>query len=321
MKKLKRLFANQSVIKSLYSKKMFGLAAAGAGFATLGTQAQAQTVIIQDGFTTADILYPPANSNSAHYGVHFGQQGTNAAGVYPDTTNLPGGNWQHINGAFYDANEYSNSGSSSNYFFTQNNAQFHNDASAGIALGAYNTGSLTISAGVFYNNNNGPVGSNGFALLGFSSQLNTASNYGPTATYYFTGLDVLPSGALQEYVNGATVGSPIAFGGTFSAYAHPGTTLSYTIDTSTGLISNVSFGGSTATYNFPTSGSFSNADTFAVEIGGQGANGSNTVVVNNFELLAPGSPSVPEPSTYALFASGALVLGAFHYRRRQRVGI
>lgn len=308
MKKLKRLFANKCAIKSLRSKKMFGFAAVSAGFAAFGAQAHAQ--IIEDNFT----------SGSA-YGTAIGKETADSVlGLAPVPINEPGGVWQHITGAWYDGSEVTGNTNPTDGHYDLTAATFHNSAASGMSLGSYNTGSLTISVGVYFNNGNGAVGSNGAIYLGFSSQLNSASNYGPSPTTYFTGLDVTHNFSLQQFVNGIAVGTPIAYGGTYSAYepnGTPGTELSYTINTATGAISNVSFGGSTASYNFTTPGTWSSAYTANTEIGGTGDNGSNTAVFTSFELSEFTSPSVPEPSTYALLISGALALGAYHHRRRR----
>jgi hypothetical protein len=312
MKKLKRLFLSKSVG---FRKGLSYASVAGVGIMAYEGSAQAQT-IIQDNFTSG-----------SHYGTAIDQQGTNSTGLAPTTdTAVPGQLWQHINGAFYDSTEYSNSGSSSNYFFAQNNAQFHNDASAGLSLGTSNSGSLTLSSNVGYNltyNSGAPAGANAFALLGFTSTLNTASNYGPTGTTNFTGLKVLADGSLQEVVNGSNVGTAEAYGGTFSSYlTGPGTLskLTYTIDTSTGAISNVSFGNSTTAYSFAAASSFSNAYTANLDIGGQAANSGDTVAFTDLTLSAAGSSgsAVPEPSTYGMLAGGGLMLAAY-LRRRSRL--
>jgi len=91
MKKIKTPFSYTSFLKSCLransAPNIIGMAAAGAGIAALAPQIQAQTVIIQDNFTSG-----------SHYGTALSQQTGNSTGLAPDTTNLPGGNWQHIKG-------------------------------------------------------------------------------------------------------------------------------------------------------------------------------------------------------------------------------
>lgn len=294
MNRAKSVFTRRKGPKNPLSNKMFGFAAASASLAAFGT-AYGQQVIIEDTFTSG-----------SRYGTKLGEQTGNCIGLAPDTVNLPNTNWQHITGAWYDAYVVSTDGTS----VTANAACFHNNAASGISLSGYNTGSLTVSAQVLYSGT--PVGISGNVLAGFSSKLNTASNYGPATQAYFTGLEITgTAGALQEYVNGATVGSHVLFTGSYSAYTP--TTLSYTINTVTGAISGVSFGDSTTNYNnyFGAPSSWSNSDTANVEIGGYA--GGNTADFLGFELDA-----VPEPGIFGLFAGGALALGAFSYCRRKR---
>jgi hypothetical protein len=170
--------------------------------------------------------------------------------------------------------------------------------------------------------NNGGTTANASIAAGFSSLLNPDTQGGPGDLANFTGLAVTNVGALQEYVDGTAVGSPEAFGGTFSAVTPA--TLSYVINTSTGAISDVSFGDSTTSYSFDTSSSFLNSDTANVEIGGGPGSdgvtdvGSTSAVFYNFELDSVQTPgAVPEPSTYAMLTLGMLTLAAVKLRRRK----
>jgi len=292
MKKLKTPFCYTSFLKHCLrankTQKLAGMAAVGAGIAALGQQSQAQVVVIEDHFSYA----------AQYHSLNLGECTGKTTGQAPDTTNLPGGNWQHINGAFYNAN--------ATYNTPTNDAEFFNDAASGINLGSYDTGSLQLSAGVCFGS---APGSGAILELGYSSQLNTASNYGPGSLTYYTGLAVLSDGSLQDYVNGSVNGSAIAYAGTFNALTP--LALTYAIDTTTGSISSVSFAGSTANYSFQDPGAWSSADTANTQIGGFGGIGGGSANVSSYVLS-----TVPEPSTYGLLASGVLALGAA-YRRRQ----
>jgi len=171
---------------------------------------------------------------------------------------------------------------------------FHGNTAAGIGLGSFNTGSLRVSAGEYYRVRGGdaPLGDTPCILAGFSSALNSGSNNGASALSTFTGLAVTgTAGALQEYVNGAAAGEPVAFVGTYKADDE--TILSYTIDTATGAISDVTFGHSRATYFFPTPQSFSRDYTANVEIGGN-TGGSRFAVISSF-ILGPAPAANTNP--------------------------
>jgi hypothetical protein len=122
--------------------------------------------------------------------------------------------------------------------------------------------------------------------------------------------------SLQEYVNGATVGSAIAFVGTYSPST--ATTLSYDLNTTTGAISNVSFGGSTASYTFTTPATFLSSYTASADIGGSsGAANGFDAQFTSFSVSE--IAAAPEPSEYALFLSGALALWAVQLHRRKKL--
>jgi hypothetical protein len=275
------LAKGDSTVKSSHLQRMFGFAAAGASLAAVGAQAHAQQIIIQDIFTSG-----------SEYGTGLGAESANKVpGLVPTPTNLPGGPWQHINGAFYGANEFSGNlnGIIGGGDPTPADLAGFDGASDGIALGSYNTGSLHISAGVYYLIRAGstlpPTGE--YILAGFSSALNSGSNYGPSALSTFTGLAVVgPAGSLQEYVNGSPVGDPIAFKGGYNAYAE--TMLSYTIDTVNGVIRDVRFGNSKANYSFPVPRSFSRAYTANADIGGS-AGRAGVAAISSFILSSGGA--------------------------------
>ena len=308
MKKLKRLYLNNTF------RKFSCITAAGAGLMAMSPQAQAQTVI-SDNFSSA----------SNQYGDALAGASVSGAG----TVNLPGGNY------FLDANnnqkqlKYNDTGYTGGGtpglgpFF----AGFYNAGGVGITLGTYNTGTLTVTGNLlgyspsYVNNpNNTPDFTTSYLGVGFTSLTSGAANYGTTNPLdNFTGLVALGDGALQDYVNGIATGNPIAYGGTYSPTS--AATLSYDLDTATGAISHVSFGSSTATYNFATPGTWSNTYTVSAEILGSG--GTADTAANAQGQLGGFSISeaaaVPEPSTYALLTGGVLALGAMQLRRRNHL--
>ena len=217
-------------------------------------------------------------------------------------------------------------------------------SSIDVSLGGNNTGSLQVSADILYANvsvdnpSNHPtpngIQSNSFELLGFNGQNDSSgSEYdghsvyqgGPATTTGFTGLKVNAVGSLQEYSEGKAVGSAIAFVGTYNPVAS--TNLSYTIDTATGDITNVSFGNSTADYSaFATpassdspAGTFATVDTSYLEIGGftPDSRTPNTTYANRawFSDVTVQTPSPsPEPTSLA----GVMVVGGTLMSRRRR---
>jgi hypothetical protein len=271
----------------MFPKALFGFAAGGAGLAALGAHANAQQTIIQDIFTSG-----------SQYGAALGAQGANSKGLDLVPTNLPGGPWQHITGAFYGAQEFSgkmNGAIGNGDQSSPTDFATFNTAAVGIALGSYNTGILHVTAGECYMRKAGQVlpASGQYILAGFSSKLNSASNYGPDPMSTFTGIAVTStSGAIQEYINGSAVAKPVAFVGTYSAYTE--TILSYTINTATGEISEVSFGNSTASYSFPTPPSFSSSYTANLEIGGSGGGGQAFATISSI-ILTSDAPAKSSP--------------------------
>ena len=318
MKKLKRLSLNKSVIRSLHSKKMLGFAAAGAGFAAFGAHAQAQ-VIIDDNFTSGS------------------QYGTSTIGLVPDTTNTPGGVWSLVG---------SGDGDSAQHKHTQNSVQLviggistldveHNNGATAISIGSTASGNYAIT-GYINPNGSGNTPSTQTAYLGFYSQVGattTGSNYnqdptpypaGDSPTAHLVGLGLNGDGTLNYFVNSST---PISTGinggsGAFNGSIGTGyTTLSYNLTYNAGAgtatFSNITLGGVSYSNTYTTGVLSAGASTVAYA--GIGAGNGAEVAFTNFEVS--GVTATPEPSTYALLASGALALGAYQYRRRQQGGI
>jgi hypothetical protein len=308
MKKLKRLFLNKN------ARRISCLTAAGAGLAASGSQAQAQT-IIYDNFSSASGTY-----GSTLNGAAVSTGGPNA--------NLTGNNYINAGGYNNGDREFKRSGQNpGNYpglsVAPANYAAFDPTGGAAIVLGAYNTGSLTVTGDILgyakgYNEGGAPNTTNAYSLVGFTTRTTAAGNYaGHSPIEFFTGLEATGSGALQYYVDGTAVGTAAAYGGTYSSISPA--VLSYTINTATGAISNVSFGASTTSYYFAPPGSWSSADTAAGVIGGTGGASNSQAQIGYWSIAeASSSSSVPEPSTYALLVSGAAALGALQLRRRYR---
>jgi hypothetical protein len=179
---------------------------------------------------------------------------------------------------------------------------FRNSSAVGIPLGAYNTGRLHFSASVGFVLTGSATlsNTNSYILVGFGPRVSPNANYGPSALTNYTGLAVIgPDGALQDYVNGAPVGGPISFQGSYSAYTP--TLLSYTIDAATGAISDVTFGGSRANYSFPVPKSFSHSYTGAVEIGGTAGEHDlatlTSFLLKSTEPISTAATPAPSPAT------------------------
>ncbi|HET6247486.1 MAG TPA: PEP-CTERM sorting domain-containing protein [Tepidisphaeraceae bacterium] len=288
--------------------------AAGAAFSAMAATASAGT-IVQDNFTSG-----------SNYGNSMSTANGNP-GLSPSPTNLPGGTWQHIaDGHIRDGEWLANKNSLNHAGAGIGTSSSNQGSGVGLPLGAYNTGTLQVSANIFYNQafNGTPVvpttlGNGSYTLLGFNVSTNSSSDYGPKPTVGFTGLQVTTNGSLQQIVNGTVVGSPIGYGGTYTPFTS--TPLSYQIDTSTGAISNVTFGNSTANYAFGT-GTFANADTAFLEIGGlplpstgtssYASTDANEVWFNGLTIT-----SVPEPSGLMVMLGG-MSGGLLRRRSRKR---
>lgn len=128
----------------------------------------------------------------------------------------------------------------------------------------------------------------GVAVLGFYSAL-PAKEFGSMFTA-FSGVKVTCDGGLQLFVNGEPVGAPVAYGGTFDPAAPA--KLSFAVNTQTGALTKVSFGKSTASYEFPTSGFTKDATAFA-GFGGSLGNILYYVNFRNFEVVSDAVSAAP----------------------------
>ncbi len=251
--------------------------------ATISFTAESRAAtIIADAFTVANGSFIPG--------------GVQNTGKAPVGTNLPGGNYLVTGGGGGDGRYFSNT------------AEMHNGGGVAIQLGSYNDSTvLTASADISFNNVTAPVQATGYALLGFSTVAGNG-NYSPSSPVpNFTGLRVNLDGSVALVVQGS-IGSAIAYGGTYTQ-ATP-QRLSYTVNTTTGAISDITFGSSTASYNFVTTG-ITNART---ELFGIGGSVNNTQNYARFDNLLLETAAVPEPAAIGLVAA----LAPLALRRRSR---
>lgn len=168
--------------------------------------------------------------------------------------------------------------------------------SAAIDLQGGNTSTqLTISANVKDIDLAGLV-SNGYGVgLGFYSATDNAA-----ALTNFSGLLLDGAGTLGLVENGV-VGTTVAYTG--PGFAKVYYALSYDVDTTTGAISNISMGDSTADYSGITSTSFTNLATKFGGITAPTTGWNQGMELDDFQIDA-----VPEPSTTALLGLGGLAL-------------
>jgi hypothetical protein len=218
-------------------------------------------------------------------------------------TNQPGGNW--VWGAGWNW-------SAPLVFATWNGGTYQNaaylgeeDTALGLSLassGGYSKPSqFTISSDLILSGalSNVRVG------LGFWSAMPArVDDAGASSFDNFTGLVLEEStGNIQIYSGGAYQGSPVNVLGSFvedTAYH-----LSYTVDTTTGAISNVLFEGN-AVSGFSSTDFTNSATAFAGAMTGTQSRGY-------FDTFVVETASVPEPSTYVLALAG---LGLLVWRRR-----
>ena len=175
--------------------------------------------------------------------------------------------------------------------------------------------SFTISADLSIKNQTGGASNGRGVALGFFSS--TANGTGDYSQNLFTGLLLDDSGNLARvndpnntgfFGAGSTISAPIAFVGTFNTNSFYN--LSYTVNTATGAISNISLAGSAADYSaLGATSLFTNAaTTYAGYYGSSTTYGSNGAV-DNFVV------AVPEPSTWAMLLGGLGMLMMFRRRR------
>ena len=266
-------------MKTLFFPLQLVSALVGLLFASAPAKAQ---LLVSDTFTHADGRFIPFSGTVTTYA--------------PSPTNILGGVYVVTGGGDGDGK------------FLGNTGQMHNGGGVGLAMGSYNdNATLTVSADLSFLNVTVPVQISGYALLGFFSAQSTAQYNPGSARTNFTGLQVSLDGSISLYLQGTLTGSAIAYGGTYNPAAM--STLTYTVNTTTGAISNITFGASSASYSFATTG-FTQARTEFVGFGGSLNNTPNWVAFDNFTVTA-----VPEPTAVMLAMGGMGLLGL---RRRRR---
>jgi hypothetical protein len=185
--------------------------------------------------------------------------------------------------------------------------QVDNGTGAAITLGGTTATALEMTMTFAQAANPTAPLTSGYSIFGYYSAV-PASHYSSSIDANFSGLAVDTDGNLYSDVNG-TLGAPVAYGGTYNV----GTlnTLTYDVDTTTGDISNVSFGSSTSDYSALGSlGALTpNYAGFAASFYGPS---QPVTVLTNFEVS---TVAVPEPASL-----GMLVLGssALSFRRRRQ---
>ena len=244
---------------------------------------------------------------------------TTIAGRTPDVANLPGGTWSV-------SNDFS-SGGSNNFYAWTNTPGFTTGPNQATSLFLWNGGTGVGSPGgvatVSLNSAGSYTKPSKFSIqsdiqcmslaggaqgvmLGFFSSLPPTNNTDPLPG--FTGFLVNNVGDLRLVENGV-VGTAVAYTGTFDNTLF--NTLSYTVNTSTGGISNVTLGGNTA-YSFSSS-AFTAAETTYAALGMRSTGNNTFGYADNFSVIA-----VPEPSTYAMLLGGfGMLFGLRRIRCRQ----
>jgi len=311
----------KTTISKLSVYQLIALASAAISFVAFSSQANAQT-IIHDNFTYAS-TNPAFDQNGPGSGPYGGislsqnpSDPTDFPGLPTDTTSPVGAVWLGAGQADgYDSGEHAPDHApyiNYNSIYPVSYASARNGTGAAMTLGGTLATTLVYTATVAQAAEGSPSGN--YSVFGFYSSL-PGSNYAAAGDTNFTGLALGINGDLSLDING-TLTEAQAFTGTYT----PGTleNLSFTVNTATGVISNVSLGGSSTVYtSFTTGGAI--ADNFA----GFSSTGATDTYLSSFDVSSPAPPApTPEPSTYALFVCGLVVLGAFQYRRsKQMVGV
>ena len=246
------------------------------GFGCGITQTAQAGIIVSDTFTAAN--------------------GTAINGRTPSPVDLPGTTWVQANGAW--TNDIENN--------LANLGPDEGDAiSIGTVASTYNVTSYSISDSF----NLGTDTMNTYQLrgtwLGFFSS-------GTAEDTTFTGLVVNPNGNIRLIGNNSNViGSPIAISGFNAAATH---TLSYSVDLTTGTISNILLDGSAVSLTAPN-GTFTLADTAYAGFHNSSNSASSFGSVGNFVLSSP--QVVPEPASWTLVLGG---LGMLLIGRKRATG-
>jgi hypothetical protein len=304
----------------------------------------AQTIIFDD---FSNPLVPKGTPDGGANGATF--NGVDITGLTPANgstagnfvagTNLPGGMWYENgtspggNGSTTGGNGDAQDGNAIEIGATLNldgggtvssyAAVGFRRALGSLTLGSYNTlPILTISSYIRpessqFGNSGDTTSPPDGALLGFNSAGGAAdtNNYNDANP---VGLLLDGSGGLTLVSAGLETGSTIAYsGGAFnSSLAY---LLTYSINTTTGAITNISLQGSTANYTTletESLGDFVSTAVKNVDLGDSNQNQGGGFPGGDFADLSV--TGVPEPTTWSCMAAGALALGVLAIRRSQR---
>ncbi len=271
------------------------------GIAAYAGASRASTIIVSDGFS--------------------GTNGSDINGRTPDGANLPGSAWQVVQQNTTGASPMTIDTSLGNPSPSAN-TNFNDAAGISIAssMGYTEPSVLTISSDL----NMGTIVGGGLAYnaygvgLGFWNTLPVAGQSAPTG---FTGITMDPYGDLTFINNGtasttakaAAPSSASIAGGYISGF----NTLTYSIDTGTGAITQLTFDGTDLTNSFSGLTVFTpSVATFAGFYGNSPYSASENGYVDNFSVST--TAAVPEPATLGLFALGAF--GLLLVTRKRKVG-
>ena len=222
--------------------------------------------------------------------------GFEMAGATPDIANLPGGVFT----------AQTNRGG---YLVSNNTLEFGPDNSLSVPLGSSYTGDLSLSADLSRGNLGNSADFNRGVALGF--------NASPTGAWNnFTGLRLTTSSTLA-FQSGNSVKSSVSVTTSSNTFY----SLSYDVNVDTGVISNISLGGSgNSTVDFSpiytasqSTNYFAGSPNLSVFAGGS-ASGQSGYVDN---LSLSNTTAVPEPSTAVMLAIAGGIAAATARRRRK----
>ena len=229
-----------------------------------------------------------------------GTVGNDINGRTPDTTDAPGTTW--LQNGYYNGTLGGATGSSiyQDQIVSSPSAslQLGAEAGDGISLNGVTAATLTLSYNFNIAADTPNTGTGNGSGLGFFQNANAGPS-GPGATAGFSGVLVSMAGAVNLYNNGSIVAT-----GSISSFNVSNThSESYSVNTSTGAISNLLVDGNAVTLAGTTTGIFtgSNINEFGItnNAGGFG---------NSFDYITDAvlsTPSAPEPASLGLLGVGA----------------
>ena len=325
-------------------KKLLGLSVLALALAAPVAKAQ---LIIYDDFSAAQVPAGTPNPNNNYAGAAFGNGNTvemngekpmdgSTSGNVSYGADLPGSSWVasdtssgfevEVNGGAVPAPLTLVNGVTANTTTNSYADVGYHLSYATLSLNTYNTSpTLTVSAYLSaYNPEAGDSSPDNVPdgiLLGFRNAA------GHTVGILLGNDGSLTLDSPSSVQNGPSNDTSVAFGGTYNvrnAYL-----LTYTINTTTGDITSLSLGGSTANYSSlltASDGLFTSANVTSLDLGtgdraasnGQGG-GYYGGEVADLSLEGPNGDAVPEPSTWALLGGGLLGLIVTVRRRQRRV--